>query len=291
MADQTLVKAFTDIADAIRAKDGSTGTMKPTEMPGKIAAIETGTDTSDATVTASDLASGVIAYGKDGKVTGNVTVVTDFFQNGTAEIIRYFPNNTDISKSQFVVDSPKVPFPILIRTSSGQRVLINGSDFGDATAADVATGKTFTSTSGLKVTGTGKLATADGYLVKTVTYEGVNFGYEVSGNYHYLVIPAENIPSDLYNNSRSYISGYAINAQYGTVYKHKYGCVYNGKTKFHTAFGSDDDWGFYSNTANSLGANFKVQVPTNIFNKWGDATGTAGSLTLTYRSTQQYSLL
>lgn len=43
MADQTLVKTFTDIADAIRAKDGSTGTMKPTEMPGKIAAIQTAT--------------------------------------------------------------------------------------------------------------------------------------------------------------------------------------------------------------------------------------------------------
>lgn len=157
MADQTLVKTFTDIADAIRAKDGSTGTMKPTEMPGKIAAIETGTDTSDATVTASDLASGVVAYGKDGKVTGNVSVITNFFQNGTAKIIRYLPNTTDISKSQFLVDSQNVPFPVLIRTSSGQRVLINGSDFGDATAADVATGKTFTSTSGLKVTGTGKL--------------------------------------------------------------------------------------------------------------------------------------
>lgn len=41
MADQTLVKTFTDIADAIREKDGSTGTMTPAEMPGKIAAIGT----------------------------------------------------------------------------------------------------------------------------------------------------------------------------------------------------------------------------------------------------------
>lgn len=290
MADQTLVKTFTDIADAIRAKDGSTGTMKPTEMPDKIAAIQTGTDTSNATVTASDLASGVVAYGKDGKVTGNVSVITNYFQNGTAEIIRYFPNTTDISESQFVVDSPKVPFPILIRTSSGQRVLIKGSDFGDATAADVAAGKTFTSTSGLKVTGTGKLATADGYLVKTVTYESVNFGYEVSGNYHYLVIPAENIPSDLYNNSRNYISGYAISATYGGVYRHKYAITYNGKVKFETAVGSDDDWGFLG-SASSLLANFKLRFATNIFNKWGAGTGTTGSLTLTYRSTQQYSLL
>ena len=31
-----------NIADAIRAKDGSTGTMTLAEMPGRIAAIETG---------------------------------------------------------------------------------------------------------------------------------------------------------------------------------------------------------------------------------------------------------
>ena len=33
---------LTKIADAIRAKDGSTGTMTLAEMPGRIAAIETG---------------------------------------------------------------------------------------------------------------------------------------------------------------------------------------------------------------------------------------------------------
>lgn len=287
MADQTLVKTFTDIADAIRAKDGSTGTMKPTEMPGKIAAIETGTDTSDATVTASDLASGVIAYGKDGKVTGNVSVITGS-STYNATYIQYLgtPGVNDfkpVLNYQFGQD-------VMFKKDSYINLSRPGSDFGDATAADVAAGKTFTSTSGLKVTGTGKLATADGYLVKTVTYESVNFGYEVSGNYHYLVIPAENIPSDLYNNSHSYISGYAISAEYGGVYKHKYAITYNGKVKFETAVGSDDDWGFLG-SANSLLVNFKLRFATNIFNKWGAGTGTTGSLTLTYRSTQQYSLL
>lgn len=289
MSDQTLVKTFTDIADAIRAKDGSTGTMKPTEMPGKIAAIETGTDTSDATVTASDLASGVVAYGKDGKVIGNIiTMDTGGRTNGTGEESLLYMNE---NSGMIEIYSAALTSPLLLKAGAHQIAHASANRFGDATAADVATGKTFTSTAGVKVTGTGKLATADGYLVKTATYESVTFGYEVSGSYHYLVIPAENIPSDLYNNSRSYISGYAISAQYGAVYRHKYGCVYNGKVKFHTAIGSDDDWGFYSNSASSLGVNFKVQIPTNIFNKWGDATGTAGSLTLIYRSTQQYSLL
>lgn len=288
MADQTLVKTFTDIADAIRAKDGSTGTMKPTEMPGKIAAIETGTDTSDATVTASDLASGVIAYGKDGKVIGNIiTMDSGGRTNGTGEESLLYMEE---SSSTIVTYSPALTSPLLLKAGAHQIAHASANRFGDATAADVAAGKTFTSTAGVKVTGTGKLATADGYLVKTVTYNSVNFGYEVSGNYHYLVIPAENIPSDLYNNSRSYISGYAISATYGGVYKHKYAITYNGQVKFETAVGSDDDWGFFG-SANSLLANFKLRFATNIFNKWGAGTGTTGSLTLTYRSTQQYSLL
>lgn len=151
MADQTLVKTFTDIAEAIRAKDGSTGTMKPTEMPGKIAAIETGTDTSDATVTASDLASGVVAYGKDGKVTGNVhTVSTSIgFSADDSAVL----SNTET----FQMESGPLPFPILLKKGARQTVNIYPSVFGDATAADVATGKTFTSTSGRKVIGTGKL--------------------------------------------------------------------------------------------------------------------------------------
>ena len=288
MADQTLVKTFTDIADAIRAKDGSTGTMKPTEMPGKIAAIETGTDTSDATVTASDLASGVVAYGKDGKVIGNIiTIDSGGRTNGTGEESLLYMEE---SSSTIVTYSPALTSPLLLKAGAHQIAHASANRFGDATAADVATGKTFTSTSGLKVTGTGKLATADGYLVKTVTYKSVNFGYEVSGNYHYLVIPAENIPSDLYNNSCSYISGYAISATYGGVYKHKFAITYNGQVKFETAVGSDDDWGFFG-SANSLLTNFKLRFAANIFNKWGAGTGTAGSLTLTYRSTQQYSLL
>lgn len=152
MADQTLVKTFTDIADAIRGKDGSTGTMKPTEMPGKIAAIETGTDTSDATVTASDLASGVVAYGKDGKVTGNVSTVNS---NQTW----YGPNaySSVHASSTAVQMTHEFQEPVMFRANSAINVIRPISDFGDATAADVATGKTFTSKAGLKVTGTGKL--------------------------------------------------------------------------------------------------------------------------------------
>lgn len=44
MANETLTGAFSDIADAIRAK-GVTGTMTPLEMPTKIANIPSGSGT------------------------------------------------------------------------------------------------------------------------------------------------------------------------------------------------------------------------------------------------------
>lgn len=42
MADISLVRLFTDIADAIRQKDGSTGTIIASEFPDRIAAIPSG---------------------------------------------------------------------------------------------------------------------------------------------------------------------------------------------------------------------------------------------------------
>lgn len=48
-----------------------------------------------------------------------------------------------------------MPVDTLFRANSGGFVRYNLSNFGDATAADVAYGKTFTSSDGLKITGTG----------------------------------------------------------------------------------------------------------------------------------------
>ena len=45
-------KSLTAVADAIRAKNGGTDKLTLAQMPEKIAAIQTGTDTSDATASA-----------------------------------------------------------------------------------------------------------------------------------------------------------------------------------------------------------------------------------------------
>ena len=77
-----------NIANAIRTKRGTTTKMLPNEMANEISSIQTTTgnvDPSDATVTSSDILSGKIAYGKDGKLTG--TMKNNNTVNGTINTV------------------------------------------------------------------------------------------------------------------------------------------------------------------------------------------------------------
>lgn len=128
-----------------------------------------GYDTSDATVTAEDMASGVIGYGKNGKVTGNLQELNNY-------ILATTKTSIDDFGSSIVVNSLWPGNVLGIVKQGTQKPLvkteIQTSEFGNATAADVAKGKTFTSAAGLKVVGT-----AEGSAAADVTFELYNNGF------------------------------------------------------------------------------------------------------------------
>lgn len=137
-ADVAKGKTFTSVSGL-----AVTGTMEPG-----------GTDTSDATATAADMAEGKTAYVNGEKITGTVQVL----ESGVSA---YWTNTvwSGLSENlQVVFTRPKDSLE-----RAGSKLIFQEplSHFGDATAADVAKGKTFTSTAGLKVAGTMEAAASD----------------------------------------------------------------------------------------------------------------------------------
>lgn len=109
-----------------------------------------GLDTSsDNPVTASDMLYGKEAFVNGAKVTGRLREFGSNQGQGRCEYSIYF-NSTD----KTINASLKAPEDRIYRTGASMGTEIPSSTFGDASPEDVLAGKTFTSTSGLKVSGT-----------------------------------------------------------------------------------------------------------------------------------------
>lgn len=142
------------VADAIRAKEGSSDPIAANDFPARIAAIETGTQLPTLTNpgTAADMAQGKQLIDQNGEI------VTGTLRESTAgsgyTVIDTTPtlNSTNLQLDYtFEMDR-------IMRKDSILNMMCPISNFGNATAADVAAGKTFTSEAGVKVSGTGQLS-------------------------------------------------------------------------------------------------------------------------------------
>ena len=182
----TQSEKLTAIANAIRAKEGSSDPIPANDFPARIAAIETGIQLPTLTNpgTKADLASGKQLIDQNGEIVGGAVYTVGSGERGSGNGSVSFVSisaNTYEARGTSAID-------MIFRLGSIKCITFPKSDFGNATAADVAAGKTFTSEAGVKVTGTGQ-------FLKFGLYQFTGYGSANTGIPSY---PSNNYPSAIF---------------------------------------------------------------------------------------------
>lgn len=140
-----------DIADAIRVKEGSSDPIIANDFPARIAAIQTGTDTSDATATAGDILSGETAYVASGKVTGTIPTKTEsnISVSGPTIIVPSGYYRSQVSKS---VATATQAIPTISVNSSGLITASSTQSAGYVTAGTKNATRQLTTQAGKTIT-------------------------------------------------------------------------------------------------------------------------------------------